>query len=230
MRAHWYRKRGRHNNFGDALTPVLFRQLAGIELSWVPAADAELFAIGSIAQRIPAGFTGTVYGTGYMWATNQADLTGANVLAMRGPLSAKQARVKGALLADPGLLVGALVNGWPRRRQRLGVAPHYVDDQLGRRFRGLRIDVLTDPRRVVEQVATCKRIVTSSLHVLIAADALGIESRWEPCSDVVGNGHKFADYAGSYDAELVPHEWRMADQRQVADKCQRLLDAMRSLR
>ena len=84
MLAHWYRgKRGR--NFGDALTEVLFRELAGIDLRWAPPDQAQLFGAGSILHRLPAGYTGTVYGTGFMFPHQTADLSGARVLALRGP-------------------------------------------------------------------------------------------------------------------------------------------------
>lgn len=232
MRAHWYRGAG-DRNFGDALTRVLFARLAGIELVWAGPAEAQLFGAGSIAHRIPADFTGVVWGTGYMWEAQVGDLRHARVLALRGPLSAAQGQLSGQggmLYADPGLLAGQLLQAWPRVRHRLGVVPHYADAELRKHWRGYPIDVRGGVERVVTQVASCQRVVTSSLHVLILADSLGIESRWEPSEAVIGHGHKFRDYAASFGESIRPHTWRLADQVQVRAKAEQLLMAMEQLR
>lgn len=232
MRAHWYRGAG-DRNFGDALTRVLFARLAGVELTWSSPAEAQLFGAGSIAHRIPSDFTGVVWGTGYMWATQGGDLRHARVLAVRGPLSASQGQLQGCgglLYADPGLLAGQLLAARPRARHRLGVVPHYADAELRKRWRGYPVDVRGGVERVVAQVATCQRVVTSSLHVLILADSLGIENRWEPSDAVIGHGHKFRDYAAAFGESIRPHTWRLADQAQVQAKAVALRAAMEQLR
>ncbi len=231
MKAHWYRGvRGR--NFGDALTQVLFNELADVDLTWAPPPQAGLFGAGSIAHRIPPGFAGFVFGTGFMFAEQTADLSQARVLALRGPQSARAALLPtqwpGCLYADPGLLAGLLVRKRRRHhRHRLGVVPHYADTTLRLRFQGRPVDVLGGVDRVVHEVQACDRVVTSSLHALILADSLGIESRWEPSPSVLGDGFKFRDYAGAFGEVLVPGTWRLADQRQVAEKRLALLECMR---
>lgn len=232
-RAHWYTHR-RVRNFGDQLTPVLFAKLAGIQLRLVPAAQAQLFGVGSIAHRIPRGFDGIVFGTGFMRAQQRANLATANVVAVRGALSAQQGGLgqpggTGLLLADPGLLAPQLVEYLPRRRRRTAVVPHYADRELAKRERGRYVDVQWPVERVVAEVAACDRVVTSSLHALILADALGIESRWQPSPAVIGDGHKFRDYASSYGERIRHGQWRLADQEQVRSKAEQLLIAMRQL-
>lgn len=226
--AHWYAGKG-GRNFGDALTAVLFERLVGVRLDLVSPDRAQLYGVGSIAHRIPEGYTGWVWGTGYMWATQRGDLRTARVQAVRGAYTATAGRLDPTrvLLADPGLLAPSVVPARPRVRHRLGVAAHYADKDLRRRFRGRPIDVLAGVDHVVEHVIECRRIVSSSLHVLILADALGIENRWEPSDAVIGHGHKFRDYASAYrGGSIRPGEWRLADQDQVAEKAEALRRAM----
>lgn len=228
MKAHWYTGKG-GRNFGDALTPVLFDKLASVQLELAPPSEAELFAIGSIAHRIPDGYTGTVLGTGFMFDGQQRDLRTARVLALRGPLTAAAAQVGPVLHADPGLLAGRLLEAPVVPSQKVGVVPHYMDRDLQQEWSGLLISILQPVYQVVSQVAQCERIVTSSLHALILADSLGIPSLWAPSAAVLGAGFKFRDYAASYGEDIVAGQWRLASQVKVAEKQEQLLEAMRSL-
>ena len=48
---------------------------------------------------------------------------------------------------------------------------------------------------VIHEIAKCEHILSSSLHGLVVADALGIPNGWIKLSDrVVGDGFKFKDY------------------------------------
>ncbi len=211
-------------NFGDALTAVLFDRLAGIRLEWSEPESADLFAIGSSAEAIPAGFSGTVLGTGKMFADSRLDLGVARVLALRGRATADGSGAAPVLLADLGLLAIDLAPA-VERDVVLGWIPHYVDD---RPMPGYRIDVLGGVMDVIAQAARCQRIASSSLHGLILADALGIERRWEPHPGVLGDGFKFQDYASSYGQTIEPRVWGQADRAQVAQKQESLREILRT--
>lgn len=205
-------------NLGDGLTPLVLRAL-GIEPVWASAATARLFAIGSIAHRVPEDFDGAIWGSGAM--AGPVRLSRARVLALRGPLTGVA-----PLYADPGLLSSLLAP--PRTAEHpVGHVRHYVDH---RPPVGHAIDVTADPREVIAAIARCERIVSSSLHGIIVADALGIPSRWDPHPAVRGDGFKFRDYAASYRRDrVVPGIWRLADQAEVADKRDALVAAARLL-
>lgn len=225
IRAYW----SRSDNFGDILTPWLFSRFAGTKVVFARADVAEMFAVGSLLGWIPEGFTGIVLGTGKMRLGPSVDLSHANVLALRGPLTAAYANVQTDLYGDLGLL--CRLHPAPRTgRFRTGVLPHMRDTELLPRFSrkgNVAIDICGGVENVIRQVAECEQIVTSSLHGLILADALGIEARWEPSDAVYGGRFKFDDYhLGMFGTAVQAGVWRTADQNVVADRTARLYEAL----
>ena len=50
-------------------------------------------------------------------------------------------------------------------------------------------------KEVIDEILKCNKIVSSSLHGIVLAEAYGIPAKWEKYSDdVLGNGFKFRDY------------------------------------
>jgi pyruvyltransferase len=213
MKAYWAVRDGA-GNFGDVLTPLLFEHLCGVKLEWVEREDAELFATGSIAELIPPGYTGFVLGTGCMF-DEAVEFDGAKVLALRGVLTARNAGLHPSLLADLGLLASDLLARPMPRSRAIGTvrAPGDI-----RPVMGWMLDPLGDPLAMVMEAAMCERIVSSSLHGLILADALGIPNMWDPWPTDHASGFKFRDYASAYGERIEPYRWRVADQTLVAQK------------
>jgi len=221
VRAYWARA---GNNFGDVLTPLLFERLCGAQLEWVEREDAELFAIGSIAELIPRGYTGLVIGTGCMFG-DPVEFDHATVLALRGVLTARQAGLHPDLLADMGLLAPDLLETLPPRDLPIGTVRAGGDP---RPPIGETLDPAGDPAEMIATAARCARIVSSSLHGLILADALGIPNMWDPYS--TAPPFKFRDYASAYGERIEPYVWRVADQVQVGAKQSALRDILATLR
>ncbi|MGH6900610.1 MAG: hypothetical protein ACREJ5_29340 [Geminicoccaceae bacterium] len=127
-----------------------------------------------------------------MYEHSRCDLTAATVLGLRGPLTASRCGVGESVpFFDPALLIhpptspGSLV----------GVVPHYADQSLAREVRGdIVIDMTADIDRVIDDVARCGLVHTSSLHGAILADAFGIARVVHYSSVVRGNGFKFRDW------------------------------------
>jgi pyruvyltransferase len=226
MRTYWARG-GPGGNFGDLLTPLIFERVTGITLEWSEREDAELFAIGSLAEMIPVDYTGVVLGTGGMFG-DPVEIAGATVLALRGAATARCAGLHPPLLADLGLLAKDLLTGRVVRDQPLGTVRTGGDP---RPATGVLLDpVAGDPEALIAAAASCQRIVSSSLHGLILADALGIPNMWDPYPPAdPGAGFKYRDYASAYGERIAPYEWRLADQRLVAAKQAALRAAVRSL-
>ena len=134
---------------------------------------------------------------------------------VRGELTLQGLRAMGMLargqevaLGDPGLLFPFLLKTLPQKRHEIGIVPHFEDVMWGRRLheallaRGINaccIDVGCDnPLEVVEKIGSCKRILSSSLHGLVTADAFGIPNRHVRFSDLGQDREdamfKFKDY------------------------------------
>lgn len=210
MKVHWCHCGPRHGNFGDRLTPLILRYV-GLPIEWAPPAEADLFGIGSIVDAIPSGFAGVVWTSGALTANTTKDLQRADVLALRGPLT--RAHVVSSASSQPVLGDGGLLchlfSRSRAKRYELGVIPHYEDANNARvrRFAAREgdfrvIDVCEEPLAVIERIASCRYVVSSSLHGLIVADSLGIPGAWVQFGDandrVLGSGFKFNDYLACF--------------------------------
>lgn len=205
MKVYWSRCGHGHGNFGDKITPLLLRH-AGIPVAWSPPEQADLIGAGSILEKVPARFRGTLWTAGFMHESSRAYLPQAHVLGLRGKLSL--ARLEPAsdtiILGDAGLLVAELTGG-VRKKHKLGVVPHFVDNDdpmvraLADSSSEVRvIDICAETFEVMHAVAECEYIVSSSLHGLVLADSFAIPNRWVELNRglerVTGSGFKFRDY------------------------------------
>jgi pyruvyltransferase len=77
---------------------------------------------------------------------------------------------------------------------------HYIDIDLAPCVQAAypdvhMIDVTAEPAQVMCEIARCSTVISSSLHGLVAAEALGIPAAWVVLSDrVAGGTFKFHDY------------------------------------
>ncbi|MGQ4506446.1 polysaccharide pyruvyl transferase family protein [Dermabacteraceae bacterium P13103] len=196
-------------NFGDLITPFLFRK-AGIAPLWKPAKSADVFGVGSILEIVPEGYAGIIWGSGKMHENEVTQLPNARVLGVRGELTkASLGLGDDVFLGDPGLLMSDYV-GKGKRSFDLGVIPHFthLDSPWVRKlaedseFRVRLIDVRNQPLNVTKQIASCEAILTTSLHGLIIADALGVPAVWAlPEPVLAGADFKFRDYESVVDPE-----------------------------
>src|SRR5581483_6811440 len=121
----------------------------------------------------------------------------ARVVALRGKLTADSVKgLKGpVVLGDPGLLMPDFVEQ-PLAKYELGVLPHWSDHELAGRFSyGQILDVRDPPEKVAQEISRCKRLISSSLHGLIVADAFGIPRQAEffPNAHNKGGDFKYRD-------------------------------------
>lgn len=177
-------------NLGDVLNRMLFP-----EAVWAPPVDAEWVAAGSVLESFH-GFGGTVFGTGRAGPHSPpTDLTKANVLALRGMLTHKLALTGDVVLGDPGLLASDLVV--PNPQGYTAIVPHWQDQE---RMRAMYpdhefVNVVDDPWKALQQIADSDRVISSSLHGIVLADAFGIPRMWDWFDGVQAAGFKMRDYA-----------------------------------
>jgi len=229
--AYWWRG---VPNFGDRLTPLLLRHFSDLDVSWASADTAKIVAVGSTLEHIPRGWSGKIVGAGRLKENSTINVRSASVLALRGPLSARGVHGDYAL-GDPGLLANELVT-IETKRHLLGIVPHWSDTTLAHdprfaNFHPLIIDPRGDPLDVIRAIGECHKIVSSSLHGIILADAFGIPRRFEytPRFDREGHTFKFLDYSASINTPLVVGKTTQANHFAVDDRKSEIYDALRGL-
>lgn len=201
-------------NWGDKLNEWMGHKISG--LSVIHRADIYPYPprpihywIGSHLATGCADPNAVIWGAGCISAT--VPLTGRpkRICAVRGWLSNE--RLKEAGLPAPGI-VGDAALLLPRiykpertlERRSLGIIPHCFEweEEFYRKTRGWEdarvIDISGGIEEVIEQIVACDRIVSSSLHGIICADAYGVPAIWLHASDKpTGDGFKFRDYFSS---------------------------------
>lgn len=216
---------GRERNFGDLLNLEILGRLGATGVRKSNRFLCGAVAIGSVLDVFLAGervaLIGrsilpplAVWGSGFIRppaSGQERSWRKLDVFAVRGLKSLERLRaitgesLGGVAVGDPGLLVGELGDLGVRRGEcPLGVIPHYVDkgSELLERVKvaGSRvIDVQQDPMSFLAELAACRAVLSSSLHGLVAADALGIpNARMRLTDRVVGGDYKFDDYCSAF--------------------------------
>lgn len=149
-----------------------------------------------------------VWGAGFMDEAAALRHRPRRLLAVRGErtLAAIPRRWRDGLaaLGDPGLIVGDMVEDRPApAAERIGLVAHYTHKRApllaalaGRRDIAV-IDVQQDVEAFVRALSACTVVVSSAMHGLIAADGLGLPTRWIRFDEgplPAGGTFKFEDY------------------------------------
>lgn len=237
VKAYWWRE---VPNFGDALAPLLLKRFAGLDVAWDTISHSSIASVGSILEHIPPMWDGYILGSGKLMESSRLHLhtKTATILSVRGPLSARG--VPGSFtLGDPGVLAAELV-GPQEKKWDLGILPHWQDTILVSKFGALIkpphtthvINPGNDPLTVLREIGACRRIVTSSLHGMIVADAFGIPRRVEICHAMSKDGgtFKFQDYSESVQAPFRVGEMQEPSRFRVEDVQFCVYDAYQALR
>lgn len=209
-------------NFGDALSPLVTEFALGAPVVEAHFAGADLSAIGSILDPLEKWknpFNPVVWGSGFIREGGPWRGKDIRPVAVRGRLTSERVRHlvdQEPALGDPGLLVRRM---YPQllavaKRYRVSLIPHISEtfhdgvQQARRAVPDLHvINVRSDPRRVLEEIAASRIVLSSSLHGLICADALDVPNVWTPISGDLGGGdYKFVDYYSVFDREPRPVE------------------------
>jgi len=226
LRSYWWKDKP---NFGDLLTPYLLRHYVELETEWAPVNQADLISTGSILGHASSWWSGHILGSGKLFAHDEVPKD-AKVWALRGPITAKGIRGDFAL-GDPGLLADELVPP-QTKKHTLGILPHWSDQDLTQRtewdqYNPVKIYPHWDPLKVIAAIGSCHKIITSSLHGLILADAFGIPRRFEWASrlDKEGGDLKHRDYHASIGHKFEVGVTSKPSRFRVNDRRDELIDA-----
>ena len=241
VKAYWWRE---VPNFGDALAPFLLEHFSGVRVEWETVSRSRVASVGSILEHIPPLWDGYILGSGMLHEDSRLQVhqmrsgITARILALRGPLTARV--IPGEYpLGDPGILADELVGAQPKRWD-LGILPHFSDTELTPRFEklmppGTVVKVISPgdhPLEVVRQIGSCRRVVTSSLHGMVVADAFGIPRRVEMAKANLSDGgtFKFRDYSASIQTPFEVGKMVEASRFRVEDAKFAVYDAYRALK
>lgn len=203
MKAYWYPKK---DNVGDTLTPHIFNHfLPDVPVEYVPAStQGKVLGVGSIMRLIQPG--DTIFGSGVISESDKLpNAAQCRFLAVRGPLTREILMKFGAVVpeiyGDPALLLPIMYHPEIKKTHAIGIVPHYVDKEFVLKKYAFAsgfnkfIDVALPWESFVDEILSCEKIISSSLHGIIIAEAYGIPAEWAEYSErVIGKGFKFRDY------------------------------------
>lgn len=237
MKLYYWKDR---KNFGDLLSPLLIKKFIREDCEWAPARDPELemVMVGSILEHLPWYFRGIILGSGKLHENSAINLELAHVLAVRGPLTAKSFEQK-VVMADPGLIADELV-GYQEKEYEIGIIPHWSDKGLATdprfaKYKPRIIDVAGEPLYVIREIGRCKKIISSSLHGIVVADAFGIPRRIEIAPRMLTHSHqegglfKWEDYSASLNMSLKIGVTEEADRNKVTELQHELFDTFQEV-
>lgn len=234
IKLYWHGGEDNKINFGDTLSPMIVELVSGRKVEFADVYKCDMLAIGSLLDKVirrrwkrlaRMNFGKiAVWGTGSFGSDVISRHFNLSLLAVRGPLTRKKmALAQGLPMGDPGLFIDRLatVKG---KKYRWGIIPHVADahlpiiKKLQDRSPDTTVIDLSNPNiiGVINQIAECDFIISSSLHGVIAADALGVPNVWMQISgNVNGADWKFADYFASVGRVNVKPVTPQGDMRQL---------------
>lgn len=194
-------------NYGDLLSPWLVGRMAERPVVYAPQGYPSVVAVGSIvneARRDSIVWGSGAFGSEGKWGIKEA----ARYAAVRGPLTRSRLRNIGLdvprVYGDPALLTPLYFYPRVEKDAEVGIVVRWSETA----WRGVEpgpgvklIDLSTkDVAGVTRQMMACKRIISSSLHGLVIADAYGIPNAWLESDSGAGGSRpaggefKFYDY------------------------------------
>lgn len=218
-------------NFGDLLSPWLFEKMTGKPVVRARRDEVAYVSIGSVLKRVTPG--ALVWGTGSFGNEQDPQIElDATYFAVRGPLTRARLLDLGAkvkpVYGDPALL--APLYHWPEvpKTHEIGVVVRWSEHKwkTANVGPGVRlIDLGTDRvEETLDAILACKRIVSSSLHGLVVADAYGIPAAWLESGTPNGRDYKFHDYALSVKKHREPKRLRLHKQDLTVELLERTFD------
>jgi pyruvyltransferase len=203
----------RINNFGDLVGPMLVRRaIQDLNLDAKRAnRHTTLFSVGSVLHFAKTG--DVIWGSGRNGkvADNIHKFGNLDIRAVRGPLTGDFLRARGIdvpdVYGDPALLLPHYYPELVRLSENKLYPVTYVpnlNDVGAEPYRGLEPDLQLDPRSpfsvCIARIVQSERIIGSSLHGIVIAEAFGIpavglhsssESAWKYDDYYLGTGRGY---------------------------------------
>lgn len=202
-------------NFGDALSVYITQNLLNKDKYTLvlnqPNIDTNIICIGSYIQTAKDNYY--IYGSGVRTLSQSKNYNNLKVCAVRGPDTRHYLlcnRIEcPEIYGDPALLLPLFYVPTIRQelKDKIGVVPHftnynkYYSSDLDSKYH--LIDPCSDWNIVIDQICSCKSIISSSLHGLICSDAYNIPNLWLDEYKLSEGEIKFIDYFKSQNRNTV---------------------------
>lgn len=191
-------------NFGDKLSPYVVEKLTNEQTVYCDHVNdcnrlmitGSILSGGNLEKSI-------IWGNGFCFYQDPV-YKPLEILAVRGPFTKSKFDASGIfcpdVFGDPGLLMPKLYNPKADKKYKYGIAAHIVDYEQAKSIFGespdfLVIDLRKSVEEVINDMLSCEKIFSSSLHGIIVPHAYGIPCAWVKFSDkIIGDGFKFHDY------------------------------------
>ncbi len=228
----------RQENFGDILSKYLVENISGKDVIWKNPAKGRwnpfkrkiVTTTGSILKHVSKDCI--VWGSGII--SKKDAVEEAEFIAVRGPETYKHLTEKGykvnKVYGDPAIVLPTLYQPKRDKQFDIGIIPHYVDYDMVTEWYCTNsevkvIDLLNDDiEAVIDEIAGCNQIVSSSLHGIIVSHTYNIPAVWVQFSKKLsGDNIKFVDYFKS--VNLQPYS---PDFMEESKKSEDLVDIINS--
>lgn len=206
----WYNFK---ENWGDGINPVLVQDLYGKKM--IHSNTVYNFfklpvysCVGSIINVFPKNNKIIIWGSGVANPDLPLKFIPTDVRAVRGPLTLEYLNKNGIVcnpvFGDPVLLLKRIYNPTTAtKKYKYGIICHYEDvtpelnKEIVKNPTILKINIiqdLTKPYQIVDQILSCEKIISSSLHGLILADLYEVPNSWIFFKNFEKSTFKFFDY------------------------------------
>jgi hypothetical protein len=209
----YFREKGGLDNFGDALSPMIIERLSGRKVVWSHVRSSDLVSIGSLLEGVRKRIWQRrffrpltplrIWGAGAIRPGGSLDCGQLIYCSVRGTFTRKRISTPDPIaIGDPGLLIGRLFERKSPRLYRWAIVPHITDrfhaaiKEIHNATPGsIVVNLLDTPAIVIDQLNSSDFVYSTSLHGLVAANALGKPFLWGCLNDKVSGGEwKFRDY------------------------------------
>lgn len=210
-------------NFGDVLNEYIPEKLFGYKIVKKDVNECDYAFIGSILSPFISTKENKnkiqtplkIWGSGLIHSINTRKkfIRPIEVHALRGKLTQKTLELMNIKkydvpLGDPGLLCSRVFDNLDMSKEyEYGIIPHYVDknnENLNKLQleNSILLDINEEPCVFLSKMVKCKKILSSAMHGLIAADSYGIPNvRMILGDDIVGGDFKYNDYYSAFGIE-----------------------------